>query len=269
MHKNTKLLPYARRELFRRWGMGIGVTDLAREYKVCRQTVYDTIVDARLGIFHNRTSENHRYRNLAWGLKRLADVETKIGARLERKAHRMKRYEKETPGEMVHLDTKRLPLLRGEMVWQPREYLFVAIDDHSRTLFADIFPDKTSYSAEIFLEEAKRFFLFPIRGIYSDNGSEYKGTTGHPVAAMMTREGWKQSFTKVKHPWTNGKAERVIKTLMTEWHPKSRNLHQTREHRRRHLLAYVDWYNQARFHSSIGSTPMERLERYAHTVYNA
>jgi transposase InsO family protein len=269
MHKNTKLLPYQRRELFARWKTGIKVTALAKEYKITRQTVYDTIKDAKLGIFINRSSMNHRYRTIAYGLKRLARTEAKIAEKARRKEKRLRRYERNTPGELVHLDTKRLPLLRGEGVLQPREYLFVAIDDHSRFLFADIFPDKTAYSAAIFLEEVRRVMPFPISGIYSDNGSEYKGKTGHPLKDLCDREGISHHFTKVKHPWTNGKAERVIRTLMEEWHPRTRSNHISRDHRRRHLYAYADWYNQARKHQTIGMTPLEKLEKYLGSVYEA
>lgn len=269
MHKNTKLLPYQRRDIFRRWGMGAKVAHLAREYKVSRETVYETLRDARLGVFENRSSMNHRYRAIAYGFKKLERTEKKVSERLARKAHRLKRYEKAVPGEMLHLDTKRLPLLRGEAAVQPREYLFVAVDDHSRTTFADIFPDKTAYSAAMFLTEAKRVLPFPVTGIYSDNGSEYKGRADHPVVALCKAEGMSQAFTKVKHPWTNGKAERFIRTLMEEWHGRTRSNHISRTHRRRYLYAYVDWYNQARVHQSLGTTPFGRLEAYLESVNNA
>jgi transposase InsO family protein len=61
------------------------------------------------------------------------------------------RYNKSYPGELVHFDTKRLPLLKGQSPTQPREYLLVAIDDFSRELYADILPDKTQGSAAQFL----------------------------------------------------------------------------------------------------------------------
>lgn len=269
MHKNTKLLPYERRDIFKRWGMGTPIAHLAKEYKVTRQTIYDTVRDARLGIFINRSSMNHRYRTIVYGFKRLNKVEAKLEVKIRSREHRLRRYEKAIPGEMVHLDTKRLPLLLGEAVLQPREYLFVAIDDYSRELFADIFPDKTGYSAAIFLDEARRSFPFPTTGIYSDNGSEYKGKPGHPVYDLCRENRISQGFTKVKHPWTNGKAERVIQTLMREWHSRTRSNHISRAHRRRHLYAYVDWYNQVRVHQSLGCTPLERLEQYLQSVYNA
>src|SRR3989344_6405172 len=156
MHKNTKLLPYQRREIFCRWGMGTRITDLARGDRVSRETIYKTVRDGRLQVFANRSSMNHRYRSIRYGFRRLGGTGKRIGEKLARKAHRLNRYEKAIPGEMLHLDTKRLPLLRGEAAVQPREYLFVAIDDHSRTAFADIFPNKTAYSAAMFLAESKR-----------------------------------------------------------------------------------------------------------------
>lgn len=269
MHKNTKLLPYQRRDIFKRWGMGEKVSKLAREYKVSRETLYWTLKDAKLGIFINRSSMNERYRTIFWGLKRLEKTEIRLERKLEDKARRSKRYEKSIPGEMIHVDTKRLPLLLGEAVIQPREYLFVAIDDYSRQLYADIFPDKTSYSSAIFAEEARRYFPYQIQTIYSDNGSEYKGKEGHALFDFCKKNRITQSFTKVKHPWTNGKAERVIRTLMEEWHSKTRSNHISRDHRRRHLYAYVDWYNNVRLHQSINCSPVERLESYYKSVNNA
>lgn len=219
-------------------------------------------MNGKLEIFQNRKSMNERWRNIFYGLKRLSKTERKIGAKLARKEHRLNRYEKSMPGEMVHIDTKRLPLLRGEGIIQPREYLFVAIDDFSRWIYADIFPDKTSYSSAIFLEEVRRSMPFKIEQIYSDNGSEYKGKDSHPVTIWAKRNGILHGYTKVKHPWTNGKAERLIKTLMTEWSSKTSSNFISRDARRKYLYAYVSWYNQERFHQSIQSTPLERLERF-------
>lgn len=241
------------------------MTRLGKEYRVSRETIYGTLKDAKIGIFVNRSSMNRRYRKLQHGLRRLAHTELKVAGKIARKAHRLKRYEKSIPGEMVHADTKRLPLMRGEAAIQPREYLFVAIDDFSRWLYADILPDKTSYSAAIFLEEVRRSLPFRMQCLYSDNGSEYKGAAHHPVRIFCAKNRMDQRFTKVKHPWTNGKAERVIRTLMEEWIPRS-NTYVTRDERRRHLYAYVDWYNQSRFHQSLNSTPLERLESFLKSV---
>jgi len=268
MHKNTRLLPRQRRAVYEAWCNGKSVTDLAREYHVSRNTIYKVNRNARLGIYHNRTSENLRYRTIATGLKRIAKTQAILKHKADKRAQRGVRYEKTFPGEMVHFDTKRLPLLRGEGIQDKREYLFVAIDDYSRTLFADIFPDKTSYSAAIFLEETREALPFAIECVYSDNGSEYKGKAGHAFVDACTKYGYDQKFTRVRRPQTNGKAERVIRTLMEEWHCGTRTNHTSREHRRRYLYAYVNWYNQARHHSSIDSSPFERLRSFVESVNN-
>jgi len=211
------------------------------------------------------TSMNWRYRQIAYGLKRMSKTEKRLAKKLARRAHRLKRYEKDEPGEQVHFDTKRLPLLPGEAVVQPREQLHVAIDDFSRLLWADILPDKTQYSSAIFLEETTRMMPFSIQETFSDNGPEYKGRPDHAFVALCDSKKIVQRFTKPHHPYTNGKAERVIRTLMTEWCRKHR--FNSRSERRRFLYAYVQWYNQVRPHESLGDVPpLQRLEAYVARV---
>lgn len=76
---------------------------------------------------------------------------------------------------MVHVDTKRLPLLAGETPQMTREYLFVGIDDYSRELYVTITQDKTQYSSEKFLNQMIYECPYTIEQIYSDNGLECKG----------------------------------------------------------------------------------------------
>lgn len=263
MHKNTKLLPYQRREAYRRWQQGDRITDLAKYYRVSRETMYEVMRKAKLGIFENLSSMNYRYRKVYYGLRRLSKTERKLAKKLAKREHRLKRYEKAYPGEMVHFDTKKLPVMTGEAINQPREWLHVAIDDNSRILFADILPDKTSYSSAIHLEETLRAMPFPVECAFSDNGSEYKGRKDHPFVQLLRRKNIDQKFTKPNHPYTNGKAERVIKTIMTECFKRNGRQFPSREHRRRFLYAYVRWYNQIRPHESLGGIPpIQRLEAY-------
>lgn len=140
MHKNTKLLPYMRRAIYQAWLSGQTVTSLSREYKVTRKIIYRVLERGRINDFVNHKSINHRFKAIEYGLKKLALTEKKLEKKIARMA--IKRYEKEYPGQMVHFDTKRLPLLRGEAIRDKREHLHVAIDDYSRYLVADIFPDK-------------------------------------------------------------------------------------------------------------------------------
>lgn len=257
MHKNTKLLPYQRRELYRRWCAGEPAADLARRFGVSRKTAYAVFRKAKLGVFVNYSSKNLRYRTLEFGFKRLARTETKVAQQLGKRARRLNRYRRECPGELVHADTSVLPLLRGEAGNTPREYLYVFVDDHSRFFFADIMPDQTSWSAAIVLEEARVMLPFPVAATHTDNGSEFKGA----FATACTGAGIRQHFTRPYRPQTNGKAERAIKTIKQEL--LAGCSHRTREERRRHLYAFARWYNHLRPHQSLGDvSPMTCLEQY-------
>lgn len=269
MHKNTKLLPQMRRELYRRWIEGDTIAELADHYRISRATVYRTVKKARLDIFTNLPSMNHRYRRIEYGLKHLSKTEKAIAKKIARREHRLKRYEKAAPGEMVHFDTKKLPVMYGEAITQPKEWLYVAIDDFSRLLVADILPDKTGYSSAIFLEEVIQVMPFRIDVAYSDNGSEYRGRKDHPFVESLARHQIVQQHTKPRHPQTNGKAERVIKTIMTECFSRSGRTFPSRDHRRRFLYAFVNWYNLVRPHDSLGGVPpFQRIEAYLTRIKN-
>lgn len=269
MHKNTKLLPQMRRELYRRWIQGDSIAELAGHYDISRATVYRTVKKAKLDIFINLPSMNYRYRQIQYGLRRLTKVEKILSKKIAKREHRLKRYEKTYPGEMIHFDTKKLPVMYGESISSPREWLHVSIDDYSRFLAADILPDKTSYSSAIFLEETIHSMPFRIECAYSDNGSEYKGREDHPFIQGLKRHKIEQKFTKPHHPYTNGKAERVIKTIMTECFIRSGRSFPSRDHRRRFLYAFVNWYNQVRPHESLGGIPpFQRLEAYLIRIKN-
>ncbi|KDN11306.1 MULTISPECIES: hypothetical protein [unclassified Gilliamella] len=95
------------------------------------------------------TSKNERYKTICYGIKCLVKVKKLIENKLRRQA---KRYNKIYPGEMLHVDTKRLLLLKSETKQQTREYLFVGIDDFSREFYAGIYPDKSQFSSAQFLQ---------------------------------------------------------------------------------------------------------------------
>lgn len=262
MHKHTKLPPTMRQEVYTRWIGGKSQRFLADEYHVDKVVIKRIIVRGRLGDFSVHDSTNERYRTVEYGLKKLLKTEKKIEKKLERAA--IRRYEKSYPGEMVHADTKLLPRLLGETRDMPRERLYVAIDDFSRCLVADVMPDKSAESSAVFGEVTKERLPFDIRDWYTDRGTEWKGTADHEFVAWCKESGITQHFTKPRTPKTNGKAERVIRTLMEEWHRKTRFA--SREERRRALYTYVDYFNHERIHGSLGTTPIDRLSAYATTV---
>lgn len=259
MHKNTKLLPRQRKTMYNRWLSGEKITHLADYYDISRTTAYEWIRRGKLNEFANRLSTNHRYKTIEYGLKKLSKTEAKIAKRLARQ--NINRYERNHPGELVHFDNATLPAIVGDKN-KKREHIHVAVDDYSRYLVADIFPDKTQWSSAIHLEEAVMAMPFDVNTAYSDNGKEYKGKINEHMFMVTAKEySIKQSFTKTAHPQSNGKAERVIRTLMEEWH--KRHSFASREERKKSLDEYVRYYNQQRPHQGLdGITPQRRLDSY-------
>lgn len=260
IHKRTRLAPMLRRQLAEEYFRDrIRVCDLAQKYQISRPTVYKIIHRARQNDTSVHKSTNKRFQCLEYGLKRLSKIEAALEKRMKTQA---KRYNKEYPGEMLHGDTKRLPFLEGESSTEQREYLFVAIDDFSRELYAAILPDKTQYSAERFLQQVRTECPYTIEVWYTDNGTEYRGDPDHHAFMLACADAKiAQRFTKVRTPQTNGKAERVIKTLMEMWHQKTH--FKSRVHRKQELIRFVNWYNTVKPHASLNDkTPMEQLIAY-------
>jgi len=266
IHKNTRLLPRQRVEIFNKYHRERKkVSHLAKEYGVSRVTIYKVLKEIRLGQVHQKSSTNIRYQTTNYGLKRLARIEHRIEEKLKRQAQR---YNKKYPGEMIHVDCTRLPLLEGEKKTDRREYLFVGIDDYSRELYAGIFPDKTSISAGKFLKQTLDECPYTVECIYSDNGTEFKGNPNHhPFMQICLDQKIKQQHTKVKRPQTNGKAERVIRTLKENWHQT--NHFSDREQRQLSINRFINYYNLVKPHASLNKqTPMEILINYFYKSVN-
>lgn len=194
----------------------------------------------------------------------MVKVEKSIEDRLRRQAQR---YNKSYPGEMVHVDTKRLPLLKRELKTNRREYLFAGIDDYSRELYAGIYWDKSGLSAAQFLQgDILAQCPYTVKCIYSDNDTEYKDTEykdtlQHAFVQVCLMNKINQKFTRPARPQTNGKAERVIRTLMQMWHEKE--LFKNREDRKSNLKRFLNFYNTVKAHKGLeGATPYEILDNY-------
>lgn len=162
------------------------------------------------------------------------------------------------------MDTKCLPVLKHESRLYDKQYLFVAIDDYSRELYTGIYPDKSSDSATQFLKDVIRECPYTIEKLLTDNGSEYKGWVKyHKFMQSCFATGIKQIFTQPAHPHpqTNGKAERVIRTLMEQWYA---NEYFTSQYaRKRSLVRFVNYYNCVKPHKGIDNqTPLEKLCLY-------
>ena len=261
-HKNARLTPIKRREMVLRVTNG-GLTKqgAGRLYGIHRNTVAKWIKEVEeVGnwLCLDETACPEKYR-ISSALKRLGKVEEKIRKRLARDKMR---YVKDHPGELVHFDTKKLPKLEGETATSGKEYLYVAVDDATRYLYAAVMADKTDETAGEFLEEVLTTSPFIIEAVMTDNGREYRGKIerGHSFETLLDGENIKHLYTKPYTPKTNGKAERIIRTILA-WHRMI--LFRDREERSQRLSDFVEWYNSRKSHSSLkGETPFEFLVKH-------
>jgi transposase InsO family protein len=174
------------------------------------------------------------------------------------------RYERERPGELLHVDSKRLNrfwhvgkrILADGRVRSRRagwQYLHVAIDDHSRLAYAEILAGEDAEACAAFLERALAWYreqAITVERVLTDNAFAYRSRAWRLVCA---RHRVRRRFTRPYTPRTNGKAEALIKTLLREW--CYRFAYPSSSHRARALPGYLRWYNQRRPHSSIGGRP--------------
>ena len=175
------------------------------------------------------------------------------------------RYERERPGELVHLDTKMLGRIgpggghriAGLKVNRHRgigwNRVHIAIDDHSRLAYAEELPDESPITTAAFLHRAWRFYArhgITIERILTDNGGCYGSGA---LAAACDELGIGHRFTRPYRPQTNGKAERMVRTLLAEWAYASPF---TRPEARIEALArFLDFYNRRRPHWSLAGQP--------------
>jgi transposase InsO family protein len=140
------------------------------------------------------------------------------------------RYEREKPGELIHIDTKKLGRIdgighriTGNRTGQSNkrgsgwEALHVAIDDNSRLAYTEILPDEKKTSATAFLERALVFFRrhgISVERVMTDNGSAYKS---HLFRDTLAAKGIRHKRTRPYTPRTNGNAERFIQTSLRQW----------------------------------------------------
>jgi transposase InsO family protein len=194
------------------------------------------------------------------GLSRLRDLEP---------SEPVVRYEHEHPGDLVHIDTKKLGRIEriGHRITGDRrdtvegagwEFLFVAIDDHARIGFTDLYPDERQASAVQFLHNTVAYFRclkVRIRRVLTDNGSAFRSRR---FAQACRRLGLKHSFTQPYRPQTNGKAERFIQSALREWAYAIPYNHSSE--RAQMLKRWIHHYNWHRPHQGIqGVAPISRL----------
>jgi len=177
-------------------------------------------------------------------------------------AEPVRRYERATPGELLHLDIKKLGRFEtvGHRITGERtgnrtrgagwEFVHVAIDDHSRVTYVEVLPDEKGDTTTGFLERALAWYAQQgvcVQRVMTDNGSAYRSRTFHRRLACG---GSRHIYTRPYTPKTNGKAERFIQTLLREW--ACARPFPTASARRDASPGWVARYNHVRLHGALG-----------------
>lgn len=174
------------------------------------------------------------------------------------------RYERERPGELLHLDTKRLNRFwhvgkrilgdgKRRSTGAGWHFLHVAIDDHSRLAYAEVLSGEDGEACAAFLARALAWYReqgIVVERVLTDNAGAYRS---RPWRLVCARNRVRRRFTRPYRPRTNGKAEALIKTLLREW--AHRFAYPTSQHRSRALPGFLRWYNHRRPHSALGGRP--------------
>ena len=300
-HPNARLTPRGRRLLAERVRAGWTIRRAAEAAGISRQTGSKWWQRAKVGEFSDRSSAPHqpairhgsavvaalcaRRRELrvgphvlaweaglapstAYAILRRHDL-----ARLDRLETRppIVRYERDHPGELVHLDTKQLARvpagggyhfvgrsIRAEQKGTGWDRVHVAIDDHSRLAYAEELTDEAPTTTVDFLRRAYAFYAdqgITIERILTDNGNPYRS---HLFRQACSELGIVPRRTRPYRPQTNGKAERLIRTLLAEW--AYAKPFETTSERVTGLGRYLDFYNVQRPHWSLaGQPPISRV----------
>lgn len=181
------------------------------------------------------------------------------------------RYERDRPGELLHVDVKkigRIPPGGGWRAWGRQmamngkkkrrvgyDYVHSAVDDHSRLAYSEILGDEQGGTAAEFLTRAAEWFtsqgIGRIEAVMTDNHWSY--TKSSAVTQTLTDLGATHLRIRPHCPWQNGKVERFNRTLQTEW--AYRQIFRSNEERTQALQPWLDHYNHRRNHSSLGRRP--------------
>jgi transposase InsO family protein len=182
------------------------------------------------------------------------------------------RYERARPGELVHVDVKKLGKIRAGGGWKMRgrshetrhdssafgeigyDYLHVAIDDHSRYAYAELLPNERGDTCAAFLSRACEHLRtrgVAVERVMTDNARNYVCSSA--FQAVLTAVGARHVLTRPYRPQTNGKAERFNRTALEEW--AYARLYRSNEARAIALSRWLETYNRTRPHTALGGLP--------------
>jgi transposase InsO family protein len=255
-----------------------GLRDRSSKARRCRHALGEDIIEAIIRLRRELGAGPHAIAfrlglaaSTVYGVLRRAGLS--VLARLDRTTRAIQRYERERPGELVHLDIKRLGKIpdgggkRFDPGWREtgagknrraagrrgHDFLHVAIDDHSRYAYVEALPDDKGVTAAAFLMRSVLAFAavgVSVERVLTDNGGCYRSQLFAKAALEL---GVGRRYTRPRRPQTNGKAERFIRTLQAEW--AYQRPYSTNQERLDALPRFVTRYNQARPHTAIGNRP--------------
>jgi len=304
IHKNARMTRYSRALLVRRiQNEGWRVAEAAHAAGVSPRTAYKWLARHRAGgerMLHDRSSAPARRRH-ATPAERVAEIErlrrermsgpaiarrlampvSTVGAILRRLGlgrltaleprQPARRYQREQPGEMIHIDTKKLGRIAGighritgDRTGQSNrrgtgwEFLHVAVDDASRLAYTEVLTSEKREDAVGFLIRSLDFFArhgVTVERVMTDNGPAYRS---HGFRKAIEARELRHIRTRPYTPRTNGKAERFIQTSLREWAYAS--AYPTSKARTNAMTAFLKRYNTNRPHASLNNqTPWVRL----------
>jgi transposase InsO family protein len=202
-------------------------------------------------------------------IPRLVECDPLTGEVIRASRRTAVRYERARPGELVHVDVKKIGKIpdgggwrahgRGKRPGSKRglgyDYVHAAVDDHSRLAFAEILADEKGTTCASFITRAAAFFaahgIDRIDCVITDNAKNYLISRDFRAAVAAT--GAEQRFIRPHCPWQNGKVERFNRTLQIEW--AYRQVFASNNHRSAALDPWLDFYNTRRRHTALGGLP--------------
>jgi len=205
-------------------------------------------------------------------MPRLCELDPLTGTVIRASKTTAVRYERARPGELVHMDVKKIGRIPDGGGWRAHgrqmgstaakkrarigfDYVHSLVDDHSRLAYSEIHNDERGATAAEFLARAAAYFadhgITRIERVMTDNHWTYKHTRA--VADVIAGLGARHKFIKPHCPWQNGKVERLNRTLTTEW--AYRRAFTTNAERTAALAPWLEHYNTVRRHSALGGTP--------------
>jgi transposase InsO family protein len=203
------------------------------------------------------------------GQPRLCALDPMTGALIRSSKATATRYERSRPGELVHMDVKKLGCIPDGGGWRAHgrgvgeaakkktplgyDYVHSLVDDHSRLAYSEVLADEKGSTCAGFLTRAAAYFaghgIPRIERVMTDNAWAYQ----HSIKAVCATIGARQKFIRPHCPWQNGKVERLNRTLVTEW--AYRQAFTSNDERAAALAPWIEHYNTRRRHSALGGLP--------------